>query len=670
VVFPSFAKMLEVADRAEEQGTTILTAADPRSEDAGIKRRYERQLCLSTSDLARLIGPTVVKSVAVTGSDPYFATGTDVAVLFEAVNGPTQHALLGARVAMGAAGNANAKPLSGKVEDLAYTGFLSPDRTVSVYLARMDNVVAVTNSLAQLGQLVKVHRGKLGAISSLPEFKFFRTRYALGEGEESAFLFLSDATIRRWCSARWRIASSCRTRDAATLAELQCTYLDSLVAGKVEAGPIHTDLPTADIGNLRLTAGGVRSSELGTLDFQTPIVEMPLEKVTEREAEMYKRWRDTYQQNWNWAFDPIAMRISSTDQKLAADLSVMPLIINTEYRGMLGFAEGASIKPTAGDPHNSLVHFIVAFNRESDMVRSADNMLQGLLQGMAGPTSWIGSSIAVYADDDPFWKELADQKDESAREKFVEKNLNRIPVAVDIEVANPLKLTAFIVALRGMAEQTAPGMLAWESLKYNDQAYVKVKPTAAAKGSLPEEIAEPTLFYSITGDHLLLTLSEPLLKRALDRQADRKKAAADGKQSPAADRPWLGTSACFQVDSSAIAMLGNLFTNEYQVEMERRSWSNLPILNEWRRRYPDRDPAELQARWLGARPIDPAGGKYVWNDRWQTMESTVYGSPADQKAGPAMPPLLGQFRDLNFGLTFEEKGLRSRVELRKAEKPK
>jgi hypothetical protein len=38
--------------------------------------------------------------------------------------------------------------------------------------------------------------------------------------------------------------------------------------------------------------------------------------------------------------------------------------------------------------------------------------LQGMLQGATNPLAWIGSSIAVYADDDPFWKELAQQPDD------------------------------------------------------------------------------------------------------------------------------------------------------------------------------------------------------------------------------------------------------------------
>ena len=92
------------------------------------------------------------------------------------------------------------------------------------------------------------------------------------------------------------------------------------------------------------------------------------------------------------------------------------------------------------------------------------NLVQGLLQSAVSPLSWIGSSISIYADDDPFWSELAKQPDDDHREKFLEQNFARLPIALNIGVDSPLKLTAFIVALRGLIEQTAPGMVAWESL--------------------------------------------------------------------------------------------------------------------------------------------------------------------------------------------------------------
>ena len=41
------------------------------------------------------------------------------------------------------------------------------------------------------------------------------------------------------------------------------------------------------------------------------------------------------------------------------------------------------------------------------------------------------------------------------------------------------------------------------------------------------------------------------------------------------------------------------------------------------------------------------------------MESTVYGHPGQPKIGPTAPPELLNFRFANFGITFENQGLRA-----------
>ena len=64
-------------------------------------------------------------------------------------------------------------------------------------------------------------------------------------------------------------------------------------------------------------SAGVESSTLGSLEWMTPIVEMPIEKVTKAEAESYEQWRRGYERNWRWAFDPIGLRISLGEKKLA-----------------------------------------------------------------------------------------------------------------------------------------------------------------------------------------------------------------------------------------------------------------------------------------------------------------------------------------------------------------
>ena len=662
VFFPTFQAAVAMADETSQHDTPVLRWAQPRSENADVVRRYQQQLGLSMSTIARLLGPKLAKSVALTGSDPYFPSGTDVAVLFETPHPDTLETLLLARIAMGTTGR-EAKPAQGEIGGLRYQGFLSPDRSVSSYVARLPGAVVVTNSTYQLGRLAAVQQGREKSISTLPEYIFFRNRYKLGDPEETALAFLSDPTIRRWCSARWRIADSRRTRAAALMAELQASQLAGLVTKTVQPGPIHTDLPAADCGELTLGPGGVRSATYGTLDFMTPIGELGLEEVSQAEAQAYGLWRDGYQRNWNWAFDPIALRLSLGKTKVAADLTVMPLIAATQYREIISISQGGRFEPNDGDPHEALVQLILALNRQSPMVRSAENL--AAMAGQAISLGWVGSSVSVYADDDPFWKDLAKVKEDDL-DKFFQKNAGRLPVAARIEVSNPLKLAAFLTMARAFIEQTSPGLTHWESLKYKEQPYVRITPVKGGRG-VPQEMENLAIYYTSVGGALTITLSESVLQRAIDRGLARVQAegkTTEGKSAAAAG-PWLGSNAALRVDRRILEIGNALGRRHYEELMQTQCWNNLPILNEWKRLYPDRDPVEVHRSVWGVELVCPGGGKYVWNEKLQTMESTVYGSPAAPKVGPPAPPVLGGFAAADFGLTFENQGLRARAALKR-----
>ena len=694
VFFPSFQAAVRVADEASRQGVPVLRMADPRAEDAQTEQRYQRQLGLSITVASRLLGPRLVRSVALTGSDTYFPTGTDVAVLFESPRPAVLENLILAQVGMAADKDKDAQPIKGEVGGVSYRGFRSPDRRISSYVARLDGVVVVTNSPYQIQRLAEVQSGKTPSIASLPEYVFFRNRYPRGHADETGMVFLSDATIRRWCGPKWRIASSRRTRDAAVLAELQASQADVLIrrgssvspgghagpGGGIKPGPIYTDLATASAGELMLTERGVASSTLGTLAFLTPIAEMPLDEVTAIEAEAYNRWREGYERNWSWAFDPIALRLTLRDDKLAADLSVMPLILGSEYRELASISQGGKFVADAGDLHGARVHFILALDPKSPMFQTYGNLLTSMIHGTS--LGWIGPSLAIYADADPFWQELAKQKDQE-RIQFLEHNFGRLPLALQVDVSNGLKLAVFLAGVRAWVEQSSPGMVRYDALSYHDQPYVKVSPTDRARtsGLPPGEVA---IYYSASGDALIVTFREDLLHRALDRQIARTKAkqadaakgdtaglsssaesavGQDDHGTPAKPRPWLGSNVGLQVDPRAIEYLAKLFARELQDGMQLRAWGNLPILNEWKRRYPKEDPVEVHRRLWHTELLCPGGGRYQWSEQFQTMESTVYGHPGQPKEGPAAPPLLAGFRFIDFGLTFEDQGLRAVVAL-------
>ena len=273
--------------------------------------------------------PGLIRSIAVTASDPYLETGTDLAIIFDTTDPVAMQNLLANQLHDVASRNGNLAISTAKLFFAAACGRQTA-RFVRTW-GLVGNAIVVTNSQVQFQRLVDAQSGKSPTLAAAPEYIFFRDRYKLHETKQNSFLILTDATIRRWCGARWRIADSRRTRAAALLSELQANHFDAVVAGNAAGEALHSDLSVPGVGDLQLTSSGVMSSGYGTLEFMTPIAEMPLEKVTPQEAEMYKRWRDSYEQNWRWFFDPIAISFSVEKDKLAGDLSIMPLIAGTDY---------------------------------------------------------------------------------------------------------------------------------------------------------------------------------------------------------------------------------------------------------------------------------------------------------------------------------------------------
>ncbi len=676
VFFSSFAAAVKLTDELNGRDPTLLVhLARPQSEDASVLKKYERQLGLGVNTLGRIVGPQLVKGIALTGSDPYFPTGTDVAVLLESDQPKVLASALKSQILLDASKQSDAKPTSGMVAGVKYDGVRSPGREVCSYLAQLNGAVVITNSLAQLERLAKVGQG-MESIAKLDEYKFFRTRYQLGDENETAFLFLSDPTIRRWCSPQWRIASARRTYTAAALAELTAENLNALESGKAEPKSLHTDLPLVDASELTLTKSGVVSSTQGSLEFMTPIIELPIQKVTKAEADAYNQWRDRYQNNWRWAFDPIGLRIGISDKKLSGDLTVMPLIIGSDYREFVNISRGAKIPSDGADLHGALAQTALAINTDSKTVKDWTNMAVNFVPQFPGePFGWLGRWVTVSIEDDPIWKEV-DKTPPEKLDEFYRKNWQRIPIAVEIESIDPQKLTVFVDVLRAFLDKIMPGTLVWDSFIYRDQTYVQVKFTENARHKYANDVE--TALYSAPIDGVwILTPREDVLKRAIDRQLARatgeKKSDTPDVEKQAVGPPWLGQNLCLQIDRRMFDMLNHSSSglwgilngpeSKTDLLMQERAWANLPILNEWKRLFPNEDPVVVHERLWHTKLVCPGGGKYVWNDEWKTMESTVYGHPGQPKDGPWASAAMLPFETANFGLTFEEQGLRARMEL-------
>ncbi|MFG0316018.1 MAG: hypothetical protein ACF8XB_02000, partial [Planctomycetota bacterium JB042] len=522
---------------------------------------------------------------------------------------------------------------AGSVDGLPWSAIVTADRSISSYVLRDGDVVLVTNSKVQLERYAAVRRGETEALGGLPEFTFFRDRYARGDGAETAFFFLSDPTIRRWCSARWRIGASRRIRAQALLAHEAARAIDAETGGDAVGPALAPDV----------------AATYGSLEFVTPIAELDLDRVTEPEAEAYRRFRNGYQRNWQGFFDPIAVRIGVDDETISTDVTVMPMIEAADAREWLEVTRGASLEPGDGDPHDDvLFHFVQAIDLRADPVRELRSMASGMLPGV-DPFAWVGDHVAFYVDDDPLFDDPLLREDP---DDFLEERFDRLPFALAVDVADAVKAALFLTALRSFSDQAAPGVLTWETRTHDERPYVRV--TAREN---PRDERSFSLCYAITSERLVVTPNEALLKRSLDR-------LATAGAAPAA--AWPGRHVAIRLSGRFGALLESLL-GEWQEENRRAaSWRNLWVLNEWRRLHPGEDPVRFHERRFGQRLVCPGGGRYAWNAQAATMESTAYGHPAAPRDEARVPPLLRSFADATAGVTFEHDGLRARATLRRA----
>ncbi len=71
------------------------------------------------------------------------------------------------------------------------------------------------------------------------------------------------------------------------MTDIQAAYVEHLADGETEPELLYRPDLEQVAGDLTMTPDGVHSSTYGTLEFQTPILELDIEIVTKRESELY-----------------------------------------------------------------------------------------------------------------------------------------------------------------------------------------------------------------------------------------------------------------------------------------------------------------------------------------------------------------------------------------------
>ncbi|MCA9708983.1 MAG: hypothetical protein KDK70_24265 [Myxococcales bacterium] len=545
VRFDDIRVLLRVLDEADAWLTPVGHVMEERAEVHDLSGRYQRQLGLRRSGMAKALGHTVVDRVAIVGSDPYLREGSDVTFVFE-LESPT---VFDAELAR------HMDAYRAEIPDIAESTVLHHEHAITV---QRDPTGAVRQHRAQVGDLAVVStseaacRAVLDAIDGrrrrLSDEKDLAYMLARDPGEHDGFAFLGDRFIAQVVGPAQKVLAA---RRQLALAELSTPGYAALLHGWLEgeapadaealvaAGWLDRDeLRHADGQPIDFTPGQGARSSFGTPAALTPLLDAPAPAlVTEAEREAYQAFTRDYQDRWRQFIDPVAVRFDLHDEadgaRAVVDVRVLPLISGTEYGDLAEIVGQERIEVPAVDEGLQLVWAVGA---DSELRRELDRSARVLGGKASIGLGWLGDwvmvgtldrralvDMLVLVDDAQLYdiQRPAPSKDHRERDLELARAAGKLPVYAAAHVRNPAGLVATLTAIRGTVGEVAPGMVQWgEHARHRDQPIVRVGLDPRAPGEFAQYAEALALYYVQAGDVFAVALDPDVLRIVVDRALD------------------------------------------------------------------------------------------------------------------------------------------------------
>jgi hypothetical protein len=262
-----------------------------KSVNHNVSERFQRQIAVGESRLARVMGPTVIRDVAIIGFDPYLRDGAAMGILFHANNSMllSNNLMNQRRDAMEGREGATQETIRVAEHDVSYIA--SPESELRSYYAIDGDFHLVTTSRRLVERFYEAGAGS-GALGASEEFQAMRDATPL-ERDDTIFLYASAAFFENLASPHYRIELDRRLRSIGEMRALELARLAARVEG-LEAQSLE-DLMKADLlppgfgervdGSRLVTSDArLRDSVRGIPGAMVPIPDMPVERITRAEA--------------------------------------------------------------------------------------------------------------------------------------------------------------------------------------------------------------------------------------------------------------------------------------------------------------------------------------------------------------------------------------------------
>ncbi len=545
--FDDIRVLLRVLDEADAWLTPVAQIMEERAEVRDLSQRYQRQLGLRRTGLAKTLGHTVIERVAVMGSDPYLREGSDLTLVFALRNQTVFDTELARHM----------DEYRGEVPGIAETTITHGSHTITVQrdpkgVVRQHRAFVAAQQLALVSNSEQAIKAVLDAIDGkrrrLADDEDLAYMLARDPGEHDGFAFLGDHFIAEVVGPRQKVLAARRQEALAELltpgfAALLYGWLEGKAPADVEAliaaGLLDRgELQHAEGTPISFVPGSAATSSWGSPASLVPLIDLPAPTlVSEAERFAYDTFSRDYQDYWRRFIDPIAIRID-VDESAGAlasatvDIRVLPLIEGTDYGDIEEVVGTERIEVPAIDDGLQMVWAVGA---DSDLRRELDRSAS-LLTGKADiGLGWLGAWVMVGTLDRRSLLDMlvAVEKDiqlpegKLAQAIDIDEDLRlarlagKLPVYAAAHVRNPVGLVATLTAIKAALNEVAPGMVEWgEHSRHRDYPIVKIGVNPRAPGEFADFADAIALYYVQADDVFAVALDPLILQSVIDRIVD------------------------------------------------------------------------------------------------------------------------------------------------------
>jgi hypothetical protein len=681
ISFRNIRKFMEMMELMQQWGTNLTRAYQIPSRGYQLKERYEQQLCLRSTALGKALGPQLIRSLAVTGSDGYLREGTDITLIFAVVNRDLFRAAVNpfideARAKWGS----SLKTGHDTYHDVPIETFITPFREVSLQRTAVGDFVIYSNSPAAVRRVIDTYQHRRKSLADSLDFRYMRTVFRADQNEDG-FAFLSDPFIRQLVGPASKIKEKRRLEALTSLYMITNDALfrawersDSSSLKPEDINTTPSEGPVTWDKGRRLAVSHV----YGTLQFATPLIELPIDRVTEMEEREYQTFRGQYLGLWRAYFDPIGIRCSLSEKEVRIETYILPLIKNSQYVELRQRTGNGTIPlEVNGFAPKTILQITSHISSEAPERGLLLSQLRSLgALGAAKGLDWLGDWFLVRLDDSEMYEKIFRLEQSNVEwSSEVAEALFQVPLTMGVGIKNPLVFAGVLTALRGAVNQTAPGMVNWDAMDppYKGTTIVCIR--AGTEGLIPRVDANDKrasslrIYYANVDGGWYVSLREDCIKEVIDRSIARK----EGK---------LPKSQTVDVNSSLYAAPGaaektKAFVKFYlEWQTHDQAQANIPL---WYALYrsgvlsssaSEAERRETAMRYFGFIPVSADGAAYdydsptdeVTNRRHGTLRRPQFQSTLDANK------FLESLENLRVDLRFREDGVNTVLSIQRKTK--